>query len=47
MDCTQIKKNGNVASGIYTIYVNSDRTKPMEVYCDMDTDGGGWVVRWS
>ncbi|XP_029560687.1 tenascin-N isoform X1 [Salmo trutta] len=44
MDCTQIKKNGNVASGIHTIYVNSDRTKPMEVYCDMDTDGGGWVV---
>ncbi|XP_064793451.1 tenascin-N-like [Oncorhynchus masou masou] len=44
MDCTQIKKNGNMASGIYTIYVNSDRTKPMEVYCDMDTDGGGWVV---
>nr|XP_046176935.1 tenascin-N-like [Oncorhynchus gorbuscha] len=44
MDCTQIKKNGNVASGIYTIYVNSDRTKAMEVYCDMDTDGGGWVV---
>ncbi|XP_055722899.1 tenascin-N-like isoform X1 [Salvelinus fontinalis] len=44
MDCTQIKKNGNVASGIYTVYVNSERTKPMEVYCDMDTDGGGWVV---
>ncbi|KAM9427134.1 tenascin-N-like isoform 2-T2 [Salvelinus alpinus] len=44
MDCTQIKTNGNMASGIYTIYINSDRTKPMEVYCDMDTDGGGWVV---
>ncbi|XP_041752040.2 tenascin-N isoform X3 [Coregonus clupeaformis] len=44
MDCTQIKMNGNMASGIYTIYINSDRTKPMEVYCDMDTDGGGWVV---
>ncbi|XP_071218050.1 tenascin-N-like isoform X1 [Salvelinus alpinus] len=44
MDCTQIKKNGNMASGIYTVYVNSERTKPMEVYCDMDTDGGGWVV---
>nr|XP_046215908.1 tenascin-N isoform X2 [Oncorhynchus gorbuscha] len=44
MDCTQIKTNGNMASGIYTIYINSDRTKPMDVYCDMDTDGGGWVV---
>ncbi|XP_021445174.2 tenascin-N isoform X1 [Oncorhynchus mykiss] len=44
MDCNQIKTNGNMASGIYTIYINSDRTKPMEVYCDMDTDGGGWVV---
>uniref|UniRef100_A0A673YRP1 Tenascin N n=1 Tax=Salmo trutta TaxID=8032 RepID=A0A673YRP1_SALTR len=44
MDCTQIKTNGNMASGIHTIYINSDRTKPMEVYCDMDTDGGGWVV---
>ncbi|KAL0966053.1 hypothetical protein UPYG_G00290210 [Umbra pygmaea] len=44
MDCSQIMKNGNRASGIYTIYVNNDPTKLMEVYCDMDTDGGGWVV---
>uniref|UniRef100_A0A6Q2YN45 Tenascin N n=1 Tax=Esox lucius TaxID=8010 RepID=A0A6Q2YN45_ESOLU len=44
MDCSQIMKNGNRASGIYTIYVNNDRTKPMEVFCDMDTDGGGWLV---
>ncbi|XP_029970860.1 tenascin-N [Salarias fasciatus] len=44
MDCLQIMKNGNMQSGIYTIYVNNDRSKPIEVYCDMDTDGGGWVV---
>lgn len=45
MDCVQIMKNGNKKSGIYTIYINNDRSKPIEVYCDMDTDGGGWLVR--
>ncbi|XP_067109881.1 tenascin-N [Osmerus mordax] len=44
MDCTQLMKNGNMKSGIYTIYVNSDQSKAMEVFCDMDTDGGGWLV---
>lgn len=44
MDCTQVMKNGNMKSGIYTIYINNDQSKPIEVYCDMDTDGGGWVV---
>lgn len=45
MDCIQIMKNGNKKSGIYTIYINNNRSKPLEVYCDMDTDGGGWLVQ--
>ncbi|XP_034039115.1 tenascin-N [Thalassophryne amazonica] len=44
MDCVQLMKNGNKKSGIYTIYVNNNRSRPMEVYCDMDTDEGGWLV---
>uniref|UniRef100_A0A665UP21 Tenascin N n=1 Tax=Echeneis naucrates TaxID=173247 RepID=A0A665UP21_ECHNA len=44
MDCVQIMKNGNKESGIYTIYINNNRSKPVEVYCDMDTDGGGWLM---
>ncbi|XP_026231019.1 tenascin-N isoform X4 [Anabas testudineus] len=44
MDCIQIMKNGNKKSGIYTIYINNNRSKPLEVYCDMDTDGGGWLM---
>ncbi|KAF7652962.1 hypothetical protein LDENG_00088900 [Lucifuga dentata] len=44
MDCVQILKNGNKKSGIYTIFVNNDHSKSFEVYCDMDTDGGGWLM---
>ncbi|KAI3374967.1 hypothetical protein L3Q82_021492, partial [Scortum barcoo] len=44
MDCVQIMKNGNKKSDIYTVYINNDRSKPIEVYCDMDTDGGGWLM---
>lgn len=44
MDCSQVMKNGEAKSGVYTVYLNSERSKPMEVYCDMDTDGGGWLV---
>ncbi|XP_077370914.1 tenascin-N isoform X2 [Festucalex cinctus] len=44
MDCLQIMKNGIKESGVYTVYINNDSSKPTEIYCDMDTDGGGWLV---
>ncbi|XP_034469010.1 tenascin-N isoform X2 [Hippoglossus hippoglossus] len=44
MDCVQIMKNGNKKSGIYTIFINNNSSKPIEVFCDMDTDGGGWLM---
>nr|XP_015301343.2 tenascin-N isoform X1 [Macaca fascicularis]XP_045255231.1 tenascin-N isoform X1 [Macaca fascicularis] len=43
-DCSQVQQNSNAASGLYTIYLHGDSSRPLQVYCDMDTDGGGWIV---
>ncbi|XP_063288385.1 tenascin isoform X3 [Pelobates fuscus] len=43
-DCSQALLNGETATGMYTIYANGDQSLPMEVYCDMSVDGGGWIV---
>uniref|UniRef100_A0A8B9EH00 Tenascin n=1 Tax=Anser cygnoides TaxID=8845 RepID=A0A8B9EH00_ANSCY len=43
-DCSQALLNGEVTSGLYTIYLNGDRTQPLQVFCDMAEDGGGWIV---
>ncbi|XP_024614594.1 tenascin-N [Neophocaena asiaeorientalis asiaeorientalis] len=43
-DCSQVQQNSNVASGLYTVYLHGDASWPLQVYCDMDTDGGGWIV---
>ena len=43
-DCADIKEaNADYASGIYTIKLSDGQKK--SVYCDMDTDNGGWLVR--
>ncbi|XP_066111217.1 tenascin-N isoform X1 [Saccopteryx bilineata] len=43
-DCSQVQQNSNVTSGLHTIYLHGDAGRPLQVYCDMDTDGGGWIV---
>uniref|UniRef100_A0A8C3RR94 Tenascin C n=1 Tax=Chelydra serpentina TaxID=8475 RepID=A0A8C3RR94_CHESE len=43
-DCSQTLLNGESASGLYTIYMNGNKSQPVEVYCDMISEGGGWIV---
>ncbi|KFV11305.1 Tenascin-R, partial [Pterocles gutturalis] len=43
-DCSQALLNGETTSGIYTIYLNGDKAQPLQVFCDMGEDGGGWIV---
>ncbi|XP_069503192.1 ficolin-1-like [Ambystoma mexicanum] len=41
-DCKELFRKGVLLSGWYTIYPSG--CQAMSVLCDMDTDGGGWIV---
>lgn len=43
-DCAQHLMNGDTLSGVYTIFLKGDLSQKLQVYCDMATDGGGWIV---
>ncbi|OCT82784.1 hypothetical protein XELAEV_18025318mg [Xenopus laevis] len=43
-DCAQHMLNGDNQSGVYYIFINGDMSQSVPVYCDMNTDGGGWIV---
>ncbi|KAK7091982.1 fibrinogen C domain-containing protein 1-A-like isoform X2 [Littorina saxatilis] len=40
VDCTDVQRYSNV-SGVHTLYIGNTS---FPVYCDQDTDGGGWTV---
>ncbi|KAM4774233.1 LOW QUALITY PROTEIN: tenascin-N-like [Cyanocitta cristata] len=49
MDCSHVQQNRSASSSMYSIYLNGDGSRPLQVCCDMSTDGGRGTVfqRWS
>ena len=43
-DCYDVLLEGNTDSGLYILHIGRDVQQGTASYCDMTTDGGGWLV---
>ncbi|KAL1484673.1 hypothetical protein MTO96_049973, partial [Rhipicephalus appendiculatus] len=42
--CADLLDAGQRASGVYTVFHGGADSSGQDVYCDMETEGGGWTV---
>ena len=46
IDCSDILLSGRRSSGMYSVNI-AGNSAPTQVYCDMETAGGGWLVSYN
>ena len=39
-NCADVERRGENGSGVYTVWLNM---RTVDVYCDIETAGGGWT----
>ncbi|XP_045606344.1 microfibril-associated glycoprotein 4-like [Procambarus clarkii] len=44
LDCADLQAKGQTESVVYTFHMDHNGKRPVTVFCDMETDGGGWTV---
>ncbi|XP_062583726.1 angiopoietin-4-like [Saccostrea cucullata] len=44
IDCKDLHESRHNASGVYEIYPLGTITSPLRVFCDMETEDGGWTA---
>ncbi|XP_061190420.1 ficolin-1-like [Saccostrea echinata] len=44
MYCKDLRNNGHTKSAVYDIYPSGASSRPVKVYCDMETMDGGWTA---
>ncbi|XP_061190380.1 fibroleukin-like [Saccostrea echinata] len=44
VDCNDLRNNCRPNTGVYEIYPFGTSSRPIRVYCDMDTMDGGWTI---
>ncbi|GCB76495.1 hypothetical protein scyTo_0015499, partial [Scyliorhinus torazame] len=42
-DCGEEHSNGRKDSSVVSLYLDGNKEKPFKAYCDMTTNGGGWM----
>jgi hypothetical protein len=45
--CNTLASEGVTESGVYTVYPTGPLGTSYNVYCDLVTDGGGWMLTWA
>jgi hypothetical protein len=45
--CSDLASAGYISSGVYNLFVDGLKAPPTKIYCDQESQGGGWTLVYS